>query len=90
MSRLCSGFVDSAPNGPGQGRPSGKRLRLIYACRLGPGKAPENFTRPGPALLRDALPGPLGTLLVDVSSDEEDAIPLLINNVVELSGSFNV
>ena len=45
-----------------RGGPGPARLRHNQAYRLRPGQIPENFDRPGPALLTPGLPGPLGTL----------------------------
>jgi len=44
---------------PGPARP-----RLSQACRLGLGQITGNYDRPGPALPKPGLPGPLGTLMV--------------------------
>ena len=44
------------------GGPAQARLNPYQAYRLGPGQALENSHRPGQALLRPGLPGPLGTL----------------------------
>ena len=49
--------------------PGPARLRPYKAYRLGPVQAPENFRKPGQALPRPGLPGPLGTLEIANSAN---------------------